>query len=92
METKKILNKGLYFALIAIICFFGIKVALVLISAPILAMYGAAYNFYSVTGDAEYFNLAAKMTQSWLVSLVLLCASILMYKIIKIRKEKKNEQ
>jgi len=95
IKNKKIspkLSKFLYFILIAIICFFGIKVALVLISAPILAMYGAAYNFYSITGDASYFEHAAKMTQSWLINLVLLCSSILLYKIIKLKRDKPSDK
>jgi len=81
----------MYSLLIVLICFFGFKVALVLITAPILASYGAAYNFYSITGDASYFVLAKDMTISWLTNIVLLCLSLATYKIIKYKKEKKNE-
>lgn len=89
-NIKKIISNILYFLLIAIVCFFGIQVVGTLIITPILSIYGAAYNFYSVTGNAEYFLLASKFTKLWIINLVILSLSILFLKLVK-KKREENE-
>lgn len=88
MKLKKSLSKPLYFLVIAIACFFGIQVASILIVTPILAFYGFASNSYILTGNTEYFVIAASATKVWLSSLVIFCLSALFVKLIKTRREK----
>ena len=71
--------------------FFGIKLFLIFLTIPVLATYGAAYNLYTETGNAELFVTASTWTKNYFQSWIFLILGCLMLFFRKVIKNKTNE-
>ncbi len=87
-KKKKLWVEVLYFLSLFLIALFGIKILLVLITTPILVQYAAAYDWYQITGNADYFKKAADFVNSWFITLVSFVAGIVLYILIKMKRDK----
>ena len=87
-EKKKLWIEALYFLSLFIMVLFGAKILLVLITTPILIQYAAAFDWYQITGNADYFKKASDFVNSWFITLISFTGGIVLYKLIKNKRDK----
>ncbi len=86
-NKKKLWKELLYYFSIFLIVFFGFKVLTVLIITPILTQYAAAYDWYIITGSAEYFTKAADFVSQWFLSWLFFLLGVVLFMLMRKKKD-----
>jgi hypothetical protein len=85
-KKKEVLKKLIYFISLLIVLFFLVKILAIVITTTILVNYGAAYDWYQMTGNEDFFIKAKIFTQNWILDWIFLALSTTLFILVRRKK------